>query len=112
VTDPTRADVEARWLDILARRRSREVVHDWTQPWVEGEGRLADPLVSIGMTYLHGYDLSARPGEPHLVRHGIAPGRAYCKPEATIADELAAWQQSGALFDSGPATWRRERGLR
>jgi hypothetical protein len=26
-----RAEVEARWRDILAGRRSREEVHDWTR---------------------------------------------------------------------------------
>jgi hypothetical protein len=113
VSVPTRAEVEARWRDILAGSRSREEVHAWTRPWVEGDSKVAeDPLVSIGLTHLHGFDLTTTAAEPHLVRHGMEPGRVYCKSDAVIAEELASWEQSVAFYDGDREGWHRQKWLR
>jgi hypothetical protein len=68
--------------------------------------------VSIGLTQLHGFDLTATPAEPGLVRHGITPGRIYLRSDADIADELRIWQLDAGLFDSDPAAWERRKWLR
>jgi hypothetical protein len=112
VSGPTRADVEARWRDIVAGRRSREDVHAWTRPWVEGDGNVEDPLVSLGLSYLHGFDMTVRPAEPHLVGHGMEPGRVYCKSDVLIAEELASWEESVAFYDSDQEGWHRRKWLR
>jgi hypothetical protein len=109
VKDPTRAEVEARWRDLLAGSCSREEVHAWTRPWVEGDCKAEDPLVSIGLTHLHGFDMTATPAEPNLVFHGMEPGRVYCKSEAQIADELVGWEQDVAFYDRDREGWERRK---
>lgn len=107
MTNPTRAEVAARWRDILAGSRSREEVHAWATPWVEGDGKIDDPLVSGGLKYLHGFDLTTRPAEPDRVRHGMGPGRVYCKSDAAIAEDLARWEQNVTFYDRDREDWER-----
>jgi hypothetical protein len=39
----------------------------------------------------------------------MAPGRAYCKSDAEIADQLAKWRQDVASYDGDPEAWERRK---
>lgn len=54
---PLRVEVEQAWRDVIAGRRTREDVHLWAKPFVEGDMVLdgqVHPLVLSGLHYLHG----------------------------------------------------------
>lgn len=57
---PERGEVDEAWRALISGARSREDVHDWTVPWVEGQldvGPPEDLMVGNGLQYLHGLDL-------------------------------------------------------
>jgi hypothetical protein len=108
--EPTREDIEERWKAIIEGRVSREDVHAWAVPWVERTWRFKDPMVSVGATYLHGYDLTFDPavGEG-VVRHAMSEGWAYLKPIEEIRSDLEHWQRDSIFFDRDPDAWRKHR---
>ena len=48
------------WRDVLSGEVSREDGHAWAAEWVEAEGRppSSDRTVSLGLLYLHGFDMA------------------------------------------------------
>ena len=55
---PLRAGVEAAWREVIAGERTRESVHDWSVPWVEGHaahGRPKDLMVGSGFRTFSGW---------------------------------------------------------
>lgn len=67
---PLRASVEAAWRSVAAGQRTRESVHNWSVPWVEGHlevDRPRDLMVGTGLQYLHGLDMTTDPASPGLI---------------------------------------------
>ncbi|MFD7032418.1 hypothetical protein ACFWAR_30750 [Streptomyces sp. NPDC059917] len=107
---PGRAEVAARWQALARGEVTREAVHAWAVPWVEGEGALVDfedPLVLTALQYLHGFDLCRDPGAPGVLRHGTTgEGEWYRSPD-DVAAALTRWRANCALHDEDPAGWIR-----
>jgi len=101
---PTRDQVETRWLALLSGDLSREEVHVWTVPYVEGDAEPADPIAFMGVTTLHGLDLAA--GSSGQPEHGWAPGRTYVHSDLAIAKQLEEWREHAASHDRDPASWQ------
>jgi hypothetical protein len=111
--DPTREDVERQWRALIDGTISREEVHEWAVPRVEGGETGQDPLVNVAVQFLHGCDLSSpNGGERRQVRHGSASGWDYIRSMAEIASARDRWHADLAVFDRDPYAWRRERFLR
>ncbi|MFE0628401.1 hypothetical protein ACFW3D_15695 [Streptomyces sp. NPDC058864] len=107
---PGRAEVAAQWRALAAREATREAVHAWATPWVEGEGADADfedPLVGMALQYLHGFDLCRNPGRPGVVWHGSSGEGEWCHSPDDITDGFARWQARCALYDADPRGWSR-----
>jgi hypothetical protein len=108
--DPSRDEVERHWSALLDGTLSREAVHAWAVPWVEGAETGQDPLVNAAVQFLHGCDLSAPiGGRRRQVRHGLRPGWDYVRSPAEIASERERWRADLERFDRDPHAWRRER---
>ena len=100
---PLRAAVEAAWREVIAGGRTRESVHDWSVPWVEGDaahGRPEDLMVGSGLQYLHGLDMTAKPETPNLIGHG-GPG-GYVLSADEVAARLEHWLGMCDEFDDDP----------
>jgi hypothetical protein len=88
---------------VIAGERTRESVHDWSVPWVEGEAahrRPKDLMVGSGLQYLHGLDMTAKPETPGLVSHG-GPG-IYVLPVDEVAARLEYWLGMCREYDYDP----------
>jgi hypothetical protein len=108
--DPSREEVERHWRALIDGTLSREEVHRWTLPWVEGSETPHDPLVNAAVQSLHGFDLSSPiAGESRRVHHGLEDGWDYIRSMADIASELDRWLGDLEAFDRDPQAWRRER---
>lgn len=106
---PTRDDVETRWQQLIDGTLTREEVHTWSAPWVEGEADFDDLIVGLGLQYLHGFDLSHPPDADGLLHHGGGPGRVYLRSTDDIAAELDRWREDARAFDEDPRSWQRGR---
>jgi hypothetical protein len=96
-----RGEVHTKWLALVNGQVTREEIHDWTVPWVEGDAELPDdePLVSSALQTLHGYQaLRSNDGSP-----------GYLRSDEDVAQGLAKWRADCSAFDADPAGWRRER---
>ncbi|MFB6523081.1 hypothetical protein [Streptomyces sp. NPDC056401] len=105
---PGRVEVAARWHALARGEVTRETVHAWAVPWVEGEGALVDfedPLVVTALQYLHGFDLCQDPSRPGVVWHGTAGEGEWCHSPDDIANGLTRWQAKCALYDEDPQGW-------
>ncbi|MER5763896.1 hypothetical protein [Streptomyces sp. NPDC002082] len=105
---PGRVEVAARWHALARGKVTRESVHAWAVPWVEGEGALVDfedPLAVTALQYLHGFDLCQDPGRPGVVWHGTAGEGQWCHSHEDIAGGLTRWQAKCALYDEDPQGW-------
>lgn len=101
---PLRSSVETAWREVIAGRRTRESVHDWAAPWVEGRvdaGRPADARVESGLQHLHELDMTSRPEAPDLVGHG-GPGD-YVLSDDEVAKQLEHWLGGCREYDDDPA---------
>lgn len=105
---PDRVEVAVQWRALAQGEVTREAVHAWAVPWVEGEGALADfedPLVVTALQYLHGFDLCQAPSRPGVVWHGtLGEGEWYHSPD-DITGGLTRWQEKCALYDADPQGW-------
>jgi hypothetical protein len=55
---PSRQEVEARLLDLIEGRSTREEAASWAEQWVDSDGeRVSDPAVWKALTQLSGADL-------------------------------------------------------
>jgi hypothetical protein len=98
---PYRSEVDQAWREVIAGARSRESVHDWSVPWVEGDlahGRASDLMVSNGLQYLHGLYLSTRDG---------AGLRQYMFDDPEVVARYEAWLARCADYDKDPEGWSR-----
>jgi hypothetical protein len=78
---PGRVEVAAQWHALAEGRVTREAMHAWAVPWVEGKGAFADfedPLIVTALQYLHGFDLCQDPGRAGVVWHGTSPEGEWC----------------------------------
>jgi hypothetical protein len=113
---PLRAEVVAAWRAVIAGERTRESVHDWSVPWVEGEFAIGPPrdlMAGTGLQYLHGLDMTADPGSPGLIGHG-GSGR-YVLSGDEMAGTLAHWLALCRDYDGDPEGFpqrARDRALR
>lgn len=88
---PDRDAVADRWLKLIRGELTREEVHAWAKPWVEYRfGEITDPLVTSGLTYLHGFDMVFVEPGVGVVRHG-GPGR-YVHSGRDISDAFDRWK--------------------
>ena len=100
---PLRAAVEAAWREVIAGERTRESVHDWAAPWVEGKvpvGPPRDLLAGSGLQYLHGLDMTSMPETPNLISHG-GPG-GYVLSADEVAARLEYWLGQCREYDNDP----------
>ena len=100
---PLRHAVEAAWREVIAGQRSRESVHDWSVPWVEGDaahGHPKDLMVASGLQYLHGLDMTTTPETPNLVSHGGAGSYVLSADEITA--RLEYWLVMCREYDDDP----------
>lgn len=91
---PSVAEVEAKWVALVRGTLTREQVHEWTIPWVEGDGagwNRGLGHVEDGVQTLHGFSMSYDPATPHLIHHG--PPGVYVKTKEDIVAELARWME-------------------
>ncbi|WTW96005.1 hypothetical protein OG216_22655 [Streptomycetaceae bacterium NBC_01309] len=105
---PGRAEVAAQWRALVQGEVTREAVHAWAVPWVEGEGALADfedPLVATALQYLHGFDLCRNPGRPGVIWHGTSGEGEWCHSFDDITGGLNRWREKCALYDADPHAW-------
>ena len=92
-TWPSEGDIEAQWVALIKGERTREQVHEWTIPWVEGDApgwhEGLRHIFLTGLTTLHGFSMAHDPAAPRLVHHG--PPGVYVKTDEDIAAGLARW---------------------
>jgi len=112
---PLRAEVEQAWRDVIAGRRTREDVHLWAKPYVEGEKApdpRAQPVIKSGLYYLHGLDLTSRPGQSawwQLAHGGEDDTRTYVFSDDTVRANLEHWLGQCRSFDADPEEFMRHR---
>ncbi len=111
---PTRTEVADCWKKLIAGEISREEAHSWSMRWVEGnhgaDTTPLDPIVSLGLHYLHGFDITESLIEADkLTQHGWESTRAYQATPADIESFFTHWCEQGALFDVDAEAWRRSR---
>jgi len=64
---PTRADVERKFVELLAGRSTRDEVDRWAARWVAADdSNVDDDVVWWGLMQLFGIDMRHGPGEPYL----------------------------------------------
>ena len=100
---PVRSSVEAAWREVIAGERTRESVHDWSVPWVEGEAahvRPNDLAAANGLQYLHGLDMKAKPETPNLVHHDGSG--SYVLSADEVAARLDEWLGLCREYDEDP----------
>lgn len=107
---PLRTAVEAAWREVIAGRRTRESVHDWSVPWVEGVDvdRPLDAMADASLLRLHGLDMTSHPETPNLVGHG-GPGR-YVLSDAEVAKRLEQWLGGCREYYEDPAGFAQRAG--
>ncbi|WP_158711287.1 hypothetical protein [Streptomyces sp. NRRL S-1824] len=108
---PGRVEVAVQWQALAQGEVTREAVHAWARPWVEGEAALADfedPLVVTALQYLHGFDLCQASGGPGVVWHGASGEGEWCHSLDAITGELTRWQEKCALYDADPQGWTQK----
>lgn len=101
---PSESDVRARWNALIEKKASREQVHDWTVPWVEGDWP-SGPVprrVLTALEELHGFTMAYDPQTPHLIHHG--PPGVYVKTHQDIIDGFARWCAAMTLRPTMPQT--------
>lgn len=90
---PSRDDVTSRWIALIEGLVTREEVHDWTVPWVEGEGDVVGPpsdvMVGTALQNLHGFTMAYLPETPNLIHHG--PPGIYVKSLDDIKGAFEWW---------------------
>jgi hypothetical protein len=92
-----------------AGERTRESVHDWSVPWVEGSagaGPPSDTMVGTGLQYLHGLDMTALPDSANLSSHG-QPG-CYVLSDDEVVTRLEHWLQICRGYDDDPDGFRQQ----
>lgn len=62
-----------------------------------------DVLVMQAIQYLHGFDMTYDPENPHLISHG--PPGEYVRTLSQIAEEFAVWVERCANYDADPDGW-------
>jgi hypothetical protein len=88
---------------------TREQAHDWTVPWVEGEGspHPADRMVEGVLQSLHGVTMAYDSAAPCQVHHG--PPGTYVKSMGDIQADHQRWEEDCAEYDAGPAGYLASR---
>ncbi len=107
---PSRSEIKARWFAILDGSCSREDVHGWTVPWVEGEGPSfppTDTMVGTALQMLHGFTMAFNTATPHLIHHG--PPGFYVRSLDDIRDDFDCWRRDCDEFDADPDLYRERR---
>lgn len=103
-----REEIERRWQALMTGETSREQVHDWTVPWVEGtlaSEPSTDLMVAGALQTLHGFTMAHLPETPNLIHHG--PPGVYVKSEADIRTEFEYWRARCREYDQDPAGYRQ-----
>ena len=106
VNPPHRGDIRSRWEAVIGREVSREAVHDWSEPlYLSWQG--GDPIVLMGLTYLHGLDMTYRSADRRLTGHG--PPGEYVLTQDDVAARFEYWLQECRSHDRDPERWKSER---
>jgi hypothetical protein len=105
---PLRASVEAAWRSVITGERTRESVHNWSVPWVEGHRAVGPPgdlMVGTGLQYLHGLDMAADPVRLDLTAHG--GGARYVLSDDEVSARFAHWLALCSEYDEDPEGFRQ-----
>jgi hypothetical protein len=102
---PDRRVVERTWAAVADGSLAREVVHEWSVPWVEGDADpFPDVMVNRAMTSLHGFDMAASdPARPSLLHHG--PPGCYYRTLDDVRAGLEGWRAECVEHDADPDAW-------
>ena len=106
--NPDRSTVEAAWTAVAGGSLPREVAHDWSVPWVEGDKRVSDTVVRQAMYYLHGFDMK-RDARGSSTRQDPVPSLPYYRSSQDVEADLTFWRAQCVEFDKDPAAWRNRR---
>jgi hypothetical protein len=83
--------------------RTREIVHAWAVPWVEGDADVGPPqdiMVGTGLQYLHGLDMTGDPSSLELISHG-GPG-GYVLSDNEVSARLEHWLEMRVEYNADP----------
>jgi len=101
---PTRADVQICWEDVVAGRRTRTEASRWADPWVQANFAGEEPVLQA-LLYLHAIDLGVNAGD--VPQHQEGPDVEYVASNADIAAALGRWLCELAVYDRDPDGWTR-----
>ncbi|MEU8227452.1 hypothetical protein [Kribbella sp. NPDC048915] len=101
--EPTRAEVQVWWEDVVAGRRTRTEASDWADPWVQANF-MGEELVLQALVYLHAMDLAVD-GLGDAPRHQSGSDSKYLVSEADMARALSRWLQELSVYDEDPDGW-------
>jgi len=98
--EPTRAEVQAWWEDVVARRRTRTEASEWADTWVQAD-LMGEELVLQALLYLHAMDLvvDASGDNP---RHRAGAASEYLVSDADMATALSRWLRELSVYDDDP----------
>ena len=101
--EPTRADVQAWWEEVVGGRRTRTEASDWAYPWVQANF-MGEELVLQALLYLHGMDLGVD-AAGDAPRHQAGPASEYLVSDADVATALSRWLRELSVYDENPDGW-------
>jgi len=101
--EPTRAEVQVWWEDIVVGRRTRTEASDWAETWVQANF-MGEELVLQALLYLHAVDLGVD-ASGETPRHQSGSASEYLVSDADMAIALSRWLQELSVDDEDPAGW-------
>jgi len=104
---PDRATVSAGWAAVADGSVAREVAHEWSVRWVEGDERASDPLIQMAMYHFHGFDMVGVDARRPTKQSG--PPESYYRSLIDIEADHDWWRTEYDDFDKDPAAWRVRR---
>jgi hypothetical protein len=101
--------VERVWAAVADGALAREIAHDWTVPWVEGNAEPStDAMINRAMAWLHGFDMAVSdPARPSATHHG--PPGTYYRSLDEIRSLLDVWLAECVDYDADPEAWMTSR---
>ncbi|WP_143094595.1 hypothetical protein [Streptacidiphilus jiangxiensis] len=106
---PSRAEVARVWRGVIDGSVAREEGHAWAAAWVEGaEFNPDDAAISMGLQYLHGFDLVV--DEHGGMNHSFSGASGnYVKEDQEVEADLRHWLHETAMYDEdGPGYLARK----
>lgn len=102
---PTRQEVSSHWMALIQGLENREGVHNWAAQWV-GKIPVSDPMVDLGLLYLHGFGLHENSDPSRSTGEG---GEEYLHSDEDIASSFERWRGECMMYDTDRERYRREK---